>query len=162
MGLQSKLVVYVAIAGLLALMGGFVLYADLQTPELERVTIKLDGVTVDVVDSISNKAELGVTFLVGNPSEQTFTISLITYDLYADGILVGSGQYSTADIAMPGRAAFFSGVEIPLKTKLTVVQNPENAQIYRHVVDNENIDYTVNGVVTVETSWSLVEKEFTA
>jgi len=162
MKLQSKLIVYVAIAGLLVLMAGFVMYAGLQNPELEKVTISLDSVTVSSIDTVANKADLDVVFLVRNPSEQTFTVSLITYDLYAEGVLVGSGQYSTADIALPGRAAFFSGVEIPLDSKMTIVRNAENADLYQDLIDNYPIDYRVEGVITVETSWSLVEKEFTA
>lgn len=161
-GLQSKLIVYAAIGGLLALMGGFVLYANLQNPELERVTVELEEVKVVSVDSISNRAELDVIFLVGNPSDQTFTVSLITYDLYVDGVFVGAGQYSTADIAMPGRAAFFAGTEIPLKSRISLVQNAENGDTYLDVVDGKSVDYTVEGVITVETSWSLVEKEFSA
>ncbi len=160
MNLQSKLIVYVAIAGLLALMGGFVMYAGLQNPELEKVTISLDSVTVSSIDTVSDKADLEVVFLVGNPTEQTFTVSLITYDLYAEGVHVGSGQYSTADIALPGRAAFFSGVEIPLDSKMTIVRNAENADLYQDITGGSAVDYAAEGVITVETSWSLVEKEF--
>ena len=41
MALQSRMTVYVAIAGVLALMGGIVFYASLDNPELEQAEIEL-------------------------------------------------------------------------------------------------------------------------
>ncbi len=159
--LQSKLVVYAAIAGLLALMGWFVFFASLENPELEKVTINLESVDVIAVNNIDDRAELKVIFLIGNPSEKTFTVPLITYDLYADGALMGTGQYSTEDIAMPGRAAFYSGVEIPLKSKFVLNLDPANTETYGMITSGSSVRYTAEGVITVETSWSLIEKEFT-
>ncbi|MFB5619346.1 MAG: hypothetical protein ACE5RE_07110 [Candidatus Nitrosomaritimum aestuariumsis] len=100
---------------MLALMGAIIWYASLDNPELEQVEIQLTDVEVISVNKVENTAKLTVTYLVKNPSEKTFTVSLIGYQLYADGELLGSGQYSTADIAMPGRAIFNTGAEIPLK-----------------------------------------------
>ena len=108
------MIVYAAIAGLFGMMGIIVWYASLDNTELEQVEIKLLNVEVKDVNKIENSAKLEVTFLVKNPSEKTFTVPIIGYQLYADGQLLGSGQYSTEDIAMPGRAVFYSGVEIPL------------------------------------------------
>ena len=45
--------------------------------------------------------------MITNPSDTTFTVPRITYELYADGVLLGDGSYSTEDISMPGRAAFY-------------------------------------------------------
>ena len=115
MALQSKMTVYVAIAGVLAMMGGIVYYASLDNVELEQAEIKLSSVELRDVSKINNQAKFDVTFLVKNPSEKTFTVSLIGYKLYGDGELLGSGQYSTADIALPGRAVFYPGAEVPLK-----------------------------------------------
>ena len=107
MALQSKLLLYAAIAGLLGMLGAIILYASQEdNPDLEQVEVNLTDVEVISVNKVANSAKLTVTFLVKNPSEKTFTIPLITYQLYADGELLGSGQYSTADIAMPGRAIF--------------------------------------------------------
>ena len=115
MPLQSKMTVYAAIAGMLALMGFIVFYGSLDVPEIETTEIELHSVEVIEVNTIENRAKLEVAFLVKNPSEKTFTIPLISYDLYANGKHIGVGQYSTQDIAMPGRAAFYPGAEIPLK-----------------------------------------------
>lgn len=160
MGLQSRATVFAAIGGLLAMMGGIVFYASLDNPELEKVEIELQGVRVIDVNKIENSAKLEVTFLVANPSEKTFTVPVISYDLYANGESIGSGVYSTEDVSMPGRAAFYAGVEIPLKNFFKLTKSTVNDEIYDAIVNGESIDYTANGMITVETSWSLIEKDF--
>ena len=64
---------------MLALMGGIIWYASLDNPDLEQVEFKLTDVEVINVNKVENTAKLTVTFLVKNPSEKTFTVSLIGY-----------------------------------------------------------------------------------
>ena len=142
------------------MMGGIVFYASLDNPELEKVEIELQEVRVIDVNKIENSAKLEVTFLVANPSEKTFTVPVISYDLYANGESIGSGVYSTEDVSMPGRAAFYAGVEIPLKNFFKLTKSTVNDEIYDAIVNGESVDYTANGMITVETSWSLIEKDF--
>lgn len=158
--LQGRTILFVAIGGLLALMGGIVYFASLDNPELERIEIELFDVELLDVNSIENRAKLQTTFLVKNPSEKTFTVAIIAYELFANGKPIGTGQYSTADIAMPGRAAFYPGSEIPLKNIFQLVLSDTNAPEYQAIVEGEFVEYSVEGIVTVETAWSLVEKEF--
>lgn len=152
--------VYAAIAGMLALMGGIVFYGSLDVPEIETTEIKLQSVEVIEVNTIENRAKLEVAFLVKNPSEKTFTVPLISYDLYANGKHIGVGQYSTEDIAMPGRAAFYPGAEIPLKNFFNLVMSDVNSDVYQMIVDGESVQYSVEGNITVETAWALIEKDF--
>ena len=154
------MIVYAAIAGLFGMMGIIVWYASLDNPELEQVEIKLLNVEVKDINKIENSAKLEVTFLVKNPSEKTFTVPIIGYQLYADAQLLGSGQYSTEDIAMPGRAVFYSGVEIPLKNTFILNKSDENSEIYQAVLDGNISSFSAEGSITTETSWSLVEKAF--
>ena len=154
------MVVYGAIAGLFVLMGVIVWYASLDNSELEQVEIKLSNVEVKDVNKIENTAKLEVTFLIKNPSEKTFTVPVIGYQLFADGQLLGSGQYSTEDISMPGRAVFYSGVEIPLKNTFVLNKSNVNSEIYQAVLDDNIKSFSAEGVITSETSWSMIEKEF--
>ena len=142
------------------MMGGFVYYASLDNPQLEQVEVDLFSVEVLKVDTVERRAILEVVFLVGNPSEKTFTVPSIAYELYANGINLGQGKYSTEDISMPGRAAFYPGSEIPLKSNFILAESTVDSSIYQAIVGGEDVDYTANGVITSETSWSLVEKEF--
>jgi len=157
---QGKWILYAAIGGLLVIMGGIVYYASLDIPQLEQVEIELFDVELIDVNSIENRAELKATFLVKNPSEKTFTVSFISYELFANGNSIGTGQYSTQDIAMPGRAAFYPGSEIPLKSKFQLVLSDINSQDYQSITRGESVRYSVEGTITTESAWSLVDKEF--
>ena len=160
MALQSKMTVYAAIVGVLALMGGIVYYASLDNVELEQVEIELADVELRDVSSVKNQAKFDVTFLVKNPSDKTFTVSLIGYQLYGDGKLLGSGQYSTADIALPGRAVFYSGAEVPLKSTFILSKSEENSDIYQAAIEDRISNFSAEGSITTESSWSVIEKEF--
>ena len=154
------MILFVAIGGLFALMGFFVYYASLDNPQLEQIEIELVGVELIQVNSIENRAELETTFLVKNPSEKTFTVPLITFELFVDGKSIGKGQYSTEDIAMPGRAAFYPGSEIPLKTKFYLVLSDSIIQEYQDIINGGEMRFSVEGEITAESAWSLIEKEF--
>ena len=156
----GRSILFVAIIGLLAMMGGIVYYASLDNDDLSMATIELESVELTDVNSVESRATLKVTFLVANPGEVTVTVPVITYTLYADGSDIGSGTYSTEDVAMPGRAAFYPDAEIPLKNKLTIVMSEMNETVYKKIVSGEVIQYAAAGQMTVESAWSIVELNF--
>lgn len=160
MALQSKMTVYAAVVGVLGLMGGIVYYASLDNIDLDQVEIELTNVELRDVSSINNQAEFEVTFLVKNPSDKTFTVSVIEYKLYGDGTLLGSGIYSTTDIALPGRALFSSGAEIPLKNIFVLSKDDVNTEIYEAMIDNKITSFSAEGSITTQSSWSEAQKEF--
>lgn len=160
MALQSKMIIYVALAGCLALMGGIFYYGNLDTVQIEQVEIELTNVELRDVDTINNQAKFDVTFLVKNPSDKTFTVPLIEYQLYGDGILLGSGQYSTVDISMPGRAGFFPDVELPLKNVFVLEKSKVNSEIYQDAIENRITSFSAEGSITTQSSWMTIEKEF--
>ncbi len=141
-------------------MGGGVYYASLDNPKLEQAVVKLSVVELRDVNTIENRATMTVTFLVTNPSDLTFTIPLIAYELYGDGISLGSASYSTQDVAMPGRAAFYPGTEIPLDSKFSFVLTDINETVYEKIVTGQSVEYSAKGMVTVESAWSIVEMNF--
>lgn len=154
------MILFAALGGLFALMGFFVYYASLDNPELEKIEIELAGVDLKDVNSIENRATLEISLLIKNPSEKTFTIAIISYELFANGNSIGTGQYSTVDIPMPGRAAFYPGSEIALKNFFQLTLDDNNVQEYQSITNGENVQYRVKGEVTVETAWSIIEKNF--
>ena len=156
----GRSILFVAIIGLLAMMGGIVYYASLDNDDLSMATIELQGVELIDVNSIENRAMLKVTFLVANPGEVTVTVPVISYRLYADGSEIGSGAYSTEDVAMPGRAAFYPDAEIPLKNKMTIVMSEMSETVYNKIVSGQIVQYSATGQMTVESAWSIVELDF--
>ena len=156
----GRIVPVIAIFGLIALLGGGVYYASLDNDDLESATIELTSVEILDVNSIENSATLAVIFTITNPSDLTFTVPVITYELYANGNVMGAGAYSTEDIAMPGRAAFYPGTEIGLESWFSLKLTDENQQQYYAIVSGENIDYDAFCILTVESAWSIVEPPF--
>ena len=160
MALQSKMTVYLAIAGVFAMMGGIVYYASLDNGDLQQAQIELTEVELISDDSINDKIKLNVTFLVKNPSDTTFTVSVIEYDLYGDEELLGSGRYSTEDVSMPGRASFFPNTEIPLKNIFVLNESDVNSEIFQSVLKNNIKNFSAEGIITTQTTWTVNEKEF--
>ena len=160
MALQSKMTVYVALARVFALMGGIIFYASLDNAELEQVEIELVSVELKDINTIDNQAKFDVTFLVKNPSDKTLTVSIIDYQLYGDGELLGTGLYSTADIALPGRALFYSGAEIPLKNIFVLSKSETNSELYEEAINEKITNFSAEGKITTQTSWSETDIEF--
>jgi LEA14-like dessication related protein len=158
MGLQSKFTVYAAIAGVLALMGGIVYYASLDNVSLEQVEVKLADVILREAEE--NEAKFFVTFLVKNPSEKIFVVPVITYQLYGDDMLLGSGKYSTEDVALPGRAQIFAGAEVPIKNTFILNKSEVGSEIYQSMINNEITNFMAEGMIITQSTWSVVETEF--
>ena len=134
---------------------------DLNDKELSKIDSRKDG-EVEVIDvnSIESRATLKVTFLVTNPGEVTVTVPVITFELFADGSKIGQGTYSTEDVAMPGRAAFYPGAEIPLNTRMSAVMSDMNEMVYNKIISGQTMQYSATGMLTVESAWSIVELDF--
>ena len=160
MALQSKMTVYLAIVGVFALMGGIIFYASLDNVELERIEIELTSVELKNINTVDNQAKFDVTFLVKNPSDKTLTVSVIDYQLYGDGELLGTGLYSTADIALPGRALFYSGAEIPLKNIFVLSKSEINSELYEDTINEKIISFSAEGKIVTQTTWSEVDIDF--
>jgi len=158
MGLQSKLTVYAAIVGVLGLMGGIVYYASLDNVSLEQVEVELTDVTLR--EAGENEAKFTLTFLVKNSSEKTYVVPVIEYQLYGDDVLLGSGKYSTEDVALPGRAQIFGGGEVPLKNTFILNKSEVGSKIYQLMINNEITNFVVEGMIITQSTWSVAETEF--
>ena len=159
MALQSKITVYVALAGVLAMMGGIIYYASLGDVELEQVEIELQSVEL-IEDSLTKEQlKFYVTFLVENPSDTTFTVSVIEYNLYNNGILLGPGKYSTEDVSMPGRASFFPKTEIPLSNIFVLNKADVESEIFNSIINGPN-HFSAEGKIITQNTWTTIEKEF--
>ena len=158
MGLQSKLTVYAAIVGVLGLMGGIVYYASLDNVSLEQVEVELTDITLR--EAGENEAKFTLTFLVKNSSEKTYVVPVIAYQLYGDNVLLGSGKYSTEDVALPGRAQIFGGGEVPLKNTFILNKSEVDSEIYQSMINNEITNFVVEGMIITQSTWSVAETEF--
>ena len=158
MGLQSKLTVYAAIVGCLGLMAGIVYYASLDNVSLEQVEVELTDIALR--EAGESEAKFTLTFLVKNSSEKTFVVPVIEYQLYGDDVLLGSGKYSTEDVALPGRAQMLPGAEVPLKNIFILNKSEINSEIYQSMINNEITNFIAEGMIITQSTWSVAETEF--
>ena len=158
MALQSKLTVYAAIIGCLGLMAGIVYYASLDNIPLGQVEVELTDIVLR--EAGESEAKFTLTFLVKNSSEKTFVVPVIEYQLYGDDVLLGSGKYSTEDVALPGRAQIFGGAEVPLKNTFILTKDEINSEIYQSVINNEITNFIAEGTIITQSTWSVAETEF--
>ncbi len=139
---------------------GYYYYANLDIPELEKVQLDLVAVKVLEVNSIDKRANLEIDFLVTNSGKKTATISTINYELFANGKDIGNGEYSTEDIALPGRALIYPGQSVTLTGAFNLVYTDRVADEYFAITNGEQISYVVKGSLTVESAWATVDKQF--
>ncbi|NIP62211.1 MAG: hypothetical protein GWN01_16220 [Nitrosopumilaceae archaeon] len=146
--------------GIIIAVGGFftlVIFASLDNYKLEQVEIELKGVEIMNIDTTDNTAQLGVIFLVKNPSEETVTIPNIEYDLFTNENRLGSSKYSSQD----DDSTLYPDSEIKLQNTLLVAKSQVGPTVYDQIVKEKISRFGVDGVFTVESDWSIIEKEFT-
>ena len=151
---------YVAIGALFAFLGGMVYYSTLDFPELEKSELKLLSVNVVEIDSIRDRMYLDLVFGVTNYGERTVTVPEISWQLFANGKLLGSSSYSVSDIPLNGRALLLSGMQVPLVGEITINLTDDITDVYEAIAAGESIDYRVKGQYTIETAWQVLDIQF--
>jgi hypothetical protein len=154
------MILYVAICALLAFMGGIVYYSTLDIPELEKSEIELYNVEVIEVNNFENYIILKTTFLILNHGEKTVTVPVISYQFFANGEFMGTSNFSSEDIPLTGRALLISGMEIPFTTEIKINLTKENENEYMKIANGEHVDYSADGLYTIETAWQVIDVEF--
>ena len=112
------------------------------------------------IDFAGTKALFNIGFTITNPSDKTLTVSQIDFQLYGNDELLGTGVYSTADIALPGRALFVSGAEIPLKNIFVLSKSEINSEVYEDAINERLTSFSAEGKIITQTSWSETDKDF--
>jgi hypothetical protein len=154
------MILFVAIGGLFAFMGGIVYFSTLDFPELEKSELDLLSVDVVEIDSIDNRITLNIIFGITNHGERTVTVPEIGFQLFANGKLLGSSSYSVSDIPLNGRALMMSGMQVPLVGEITISQTDDIKDIYEAIAAGESLDYRVTGQYTIETAWQVIDMPF--
>ena len=157
---RGRVVILGAFAGLGILLLFLVMFADSGQAVLKKINIDLAGVKLIDVDKINNRAHLEVAFNVTNPTTITATIPSINYDLFVNGKELGSGHYSTEDIAMAGRAPLFSGSTVTLTNTFELVDTDKISNEYQAIINGQPVSYKVTGQVTVQSALTEITRDF--
>ena len=154
------MILYAAIGALFVFLGGMVYYSTLDFPELEKSKIELLSVDVVEIDSIDNRITLKIVFGITNFGAKTVTVPEIGFELFGNGISLGSSSYSVSDIPMTGRALMSPGMQVPLATEMTVCLTELTKDVYEALAYGESVGYRVNGQYTIETAWQVLDIQF--
>lgn len=149
-----------AFAGLFLMMLFFFLYANSFQGGLEKVTIQLQSVKIHDQNKIEKRANLDVSFYIQNPTSTVLTISTINYELYANGIDLGEGHFTTEDIPEAGRPALFANGNLTLPTTFDLVNSDKISNQYLAIVNNQPLKFEAKGQVTIESFLTAVVKDF--
>ncbi len=135
-----------------------------QTPfDLERVAIQLTGVEVQSGSEGEQRLDLRVALQLTNTNEFTLTTSEITYDLFADGVPVGSDTISYEDVPVTGRPALFSNQPVTISDTMTLQYTDEMANLFSRILNNStDIEWRITGSATIESGTTLQEKTFSS
>ena len=149
-----------AFAGLFLMMLFFFLYANSFQSGLEKVTIQLQSVKIHDQNKIEKRADLDVSFYIQNPTSTVLTISTINYELYANGIDLGEGHFTTEDIPEAGRPALFANGNLTLPTNFNLINSDKISDQYLAIINNQPLKYEAKGQVTIESFLTAVVKDF--
>jgi len=103
---------------------------------------------------------LKVIFGITNNGERTVTVPEISYELFANGLSLGSSSYSVSDIPMTGRVLLTSGLQVSLPGEITINLTDNNKDIYEAIAAGESLGYRVSGQYTIETAWQVIDIQF--
>ena len=154
------MILYVAIGALFAFLGGMVYYSTLDFPELKKSEFELLAVDVVEINSIEDRMFLKVIFGITNHGDRTVTVPEISFELFANGLSLGSSSYSVSDIPMTGRVLLTSGLQVSLPDEITINLTDNNKDIYEAIAAGESLGYRVTGQYTIETAWQILDIQF--
>ena len=154
------MILYVAIGALFAFMGGIVMFSTGDIPELEKSEIELYSVEIIEVNNFENYISLKTTFLIKNFGEKTVAVPVISYQFFANGKFLGTSNFSAEDIPLTGRALLISGTEVPFTTEIKIKLTEEIQNEYMKIANGEHVDYSADGLYTIETAWQVIDVEF--
>jgi hypothetical protein len=121
--------------------------------ESNQAEIKLDSVEVTAVNIMLNHAMLKINFLITNHGEQKFSIAEISYELFANGKSMGNSTHCVG-------SCNFIAADVSSDSYLEIFLTESNSDEYLAIVNGEDVEFSVKGVYTIETSWQLHDHEF--
>lgn len=135
---------------------------SLTAPDFRQVEISLAEVTVPLVEE--DRLELRPVFTISNPTDQTITTSRLEYELFADGVSLGTNVVSYEDVPVNGRPAIFSQGSVnitPDPRRPFVVEFDDGiADLYNKIRDSpESVSWRAMGTAALEST--LVQEPVT-
>jgi hypothetical protein len=132
--------------------------------DLSDITIELARVVLAQGGEGEQSLDMRVSLNITNTSDFTLTTSKIEYELFADGVSVGSDTLSYEDVPVNGRPALFSNQPpITLTDPFTLQYSDDRAELFNKILNNSgDIRWSITGTASIESGTSFQEKTFSS
>ena len=132
--------------------------------DLSDITIELTRVVLAQGGEGEQSLDMRVSLNITNTSDFTLTTSKIEYELFADGVSVGSDTLSYEDVPVNGRPALFSNQPpITLTDPFTLQYSDDRAELFNKILNNSgDIRWSITGTASIESGTSFQEKTFSS
>ncbi len=131
----------------------------LNAPDFTKINVRLANVTID--DQTDQSMDIKVSFAIENPTDDTITTSKIDYELFANGVSLGTHTLSYEDVPLNGRPAIFAGQTVPVPDTFTFQYSDKMADIYNKIKDAPSaIKWRASGSAEIESTLTIATRDF--
>jgi LEA14-like dessication related protein len=129
----------------------------------QKVFFELSKVELISGSQDEQKLVLQPSLNITNANDITLTTSTIDYELFADGVSVGTDTISYEDVPPNGRPALFPNQSVIIRDTdgLTLQYTDTQADLFNKVLNNSvDIKWSIKGSASVESGTTIQETQF--
>ena len=134
----------------------------LTQPNFDLVEVRLSNVTISSIED--GRIKLLPVFTITNPTDQTITTSKIDYELFADGVSLGTKVLSYEDVPLNGRPAIFSQGSVDIKQYAGdpfVVDESAHPDVFAKIRDSPaSVKWKATGTAGIDSTLIQNERPF--
>ena len=136
----------------------------IKTPfDPQKVSFELGKVELISGSQGEQKLVLQPSLKITNANDVTLTTSTIDYQLFADGVSVGTDTISYEDVPVNGRPALFPNQPVTIRDTdgLTLAYSDANANLFNKILNSSaDIKWSIKGSASVESGTTREETRF--
>lgn len=157
----------VLIGAIAAVALTIIFYPLLVRTPFDPQKVSFELTKVELISGSEGEQQLVVqpSLRITNTNDFTLTTSKIDYELFADGVLVGSDTISYEDVPINGRPALFPNQPVTLRDTdgLTLRYSDANADLFNRILGNSTeIGWSIQGSANIESGTTLETTQFSA
>jgi LEA14-like dessication related protein len=131
----------------------------INAPDFNRIVVRFSNVTV--TDASAQSMQIKTVFSIMNPTDVTVTTSKVDYELFANGVSLGTQTLSYEDVPLNGRPAIFSQSTVPVMHTFTLNYQDKLADIYSKIKDNPgSIKWRASGSAEIDSTLTIATRDF--
>jgi LEA14-like dessication related protein len=131
----------------------------INAPDFNKIVVRFSNVTVTGPNA--QNMQIKAVFSIMNPTDVTVTTSKVDYELFANGVSLGTHTLSYEDVPLNGRPAIFSQSTVPISDTFTLNYQDKLADIYTKIKDNPSeIKWRASGTAEIDSTLTIASRDF--